>query len=95
MEKIDLGKFIPSNKEIINELYQPREGVTVGNLEDLLSLPLNEAYANNKLRFQTSYKFTDVVKSKELQEDARNIINSDANLRELKINILSNDIITK
>jgi hypothetical protein len=80
MENFD--KFIPNDKEIINELYQDREVVPVGNLEDFLKLPLNEGYANNKLRVPTTYKFTEVKESKELQ-------------KELGINISTNDIIKK
>ena len=67
MEKFD--KFVPNDKEIINELYQDREVVPVGNLDDLLKLPLNEGYANNKFRVPSSYKFTDAIKSKEIQDD--------------------------
>ena len=80
MENFD--KFIPNDKEIINNLYQDREVIPVGNLDDLLKLPLNEGYANNKFRVPSSYKFTEVIKSKELQED-------------LNIKISTNDIIKK
>ena len=80
MENFD--KFIPNDKEIINELYQDREVVPVENLEDLLKLPLNEGYANNKLRVPTTYKFTELINNKKSQDD-------------LNIKISYNDIIKK
>jgi hypothetical protein len=98
----NLDKFIPNDKEIINKLYQDRKVVSVGNLDDLLKLPLNETYANNKDRIATTYKFTELIDNKKSQDDARNIINSDlaefhalqdANLRDRKIKISTNDII--
>lgn len=75
-----MDKFLPNDKEIINAMYQDRDVQPVGNLDDLLKLPLNEAYANNKHRFPATYKFSEVIKSKELQE-------------ELDVKIISNDII--
>ena len=75
-------KFIPNDKEIINKLYQDREVVSVGNLDDLLKLPLNEGYANNKFRVPSSYKFTELIDNKKDQE-------------ELNVKIISNNIIKK
>jgi hypothetical protein len=76
----NLDKFIPNDKEIINKLYQDRKVVTVGNLDDLLKLPLNDTYANNKDRIATTYKFTELIDDKKSQDD-------------LKIKISTNDII--
>ena len=75
-------KFIPNDKEIINKLYQDREVVSVGNLDDLLKLSLNEGYANNKFRVPSSYKFTELIDNKKDQE-------------ELNVKIISNNIIKK
>jgi len=82
MGKIDLEKFLPYDKDIINQLYQKREIVQEGTLEDLLKLPLSPEYANNKLRIPNTYKFTEVKENIDLQKD-------------LNIKISSNDIIKK
>lgn len=48
---IPIERFIPEAENIIDILYQDTSCNTIGDLEDLLKLPVNESYVKDDSKF--------------------------------------------
>ena len=55
-----MDKFVPESPDILDRLYTDTEDKTsIGSLDDLLLLDLNENYKNNRNRSTTIYRMTE------------------------------------
>ena len=52
-ESFSLDKFVSDRKDLVDRLYDEAK-IEVKSFEDLLNLPVNEAYAKNQLKRQNA-----------------------------------------